>query len=306
MPVTNDGLTGVAAVLDLLQRRYDPDDPLYRHLPGKHDQADHGRRRGLRPSLAKAKTTAEIAAVVSGEASRLIGDHIAVDFSGADVEVARQFGEGILQGVERFPATPLREVGTYGPGGSDTHNARTANASKSESEGATAFALTGGERTAEGGQYEVPRAKLPNGTHTTGTAIYLNLRHATPAHWKNREGFHTLVASGRLSGGQPHVGISPKGVALHEFGHSIAHHGRPEQPEFEVGRANRTKAAAAGMDAKTHASRISRYAGTNDAELTAEMFADVMLNGKKAHALSKELFEVFELNVKGWEQEVMP
>ncbi len=271
--------------------------------PGHADQKSHGRRRGLRSDLAKAKTVEEVAAVVARDASAAIGDNVTVDLTGADVEVARQFGEGVLQGVEKYPATPLREVGTYGPGGSDTPNARLANQSPHEQK-AQAFALRGGESNGVGGRYQVQSANLPNGNHTRGTAIYLNTKYG-PASFAASARTRELEKSGVLTG-RGTVALSPREVALHEFGHSIGNHGRPGQPEYEVGQAAKTNAAAAGKTVKDYVSSVSWYASTDDAELAAEVFTDVMVNGKKASPVSKELFEVFETNVRGWEAEVTP
>jgi len=100
---------------------------------------------------------------------------------------------------------------------------------------------------------------------------------------------------------------SPRATALHEFGHSIGVHGRPGMPEYEVGQTARRLAANQGVDVKTLVGRgVSHYAGTDDAELSAEVFADVMINGTKATGLSKQLFAVFDSNAKGWEALVMP
>lgn len=278
------------------------DDVPTNHLPGKHDQSSHGRRRGLRPSLAKAKTVEEVAGVLASEASRLTGDTVTADFSGADLEVARQFAEGVLAGVQRYPATPLREIGTFGPGGSDTHNGRMATQSPREKH-AMAFALRGGEGNSAGGMYSVPDARMPGGTTTTGTAIYLN-NGTTAAMWTSVASVRQMERDGRLSG-RAQVTSTPREVALHEFGHSIGKHGRPYQPEYMVGLAAQRLANDAGQDRATFVKqRVSRYAASNDAELTAEVFADVMANGSKATQASKDLFRVMEANVRGWEAEV--
>lgn len=280
-------------------------DPANRHMPGKHDQSTHGRRGGVRASLNKAKTTDEIAGVISKEASAIVGDHVSVSMAGADPVVARQFGEGILQGLEKYPAAPLREVGTYGPGGSDTHNARISNNS-AHVKHATAFALRGGEGTEHGDRYTTPTAKLPNGFHTTGTAIYLNVGVASQKHFDDQAKSHELYTSGRLAGKAGNVARTPRGVALHEFGHAIGKHGRPGVPEDEVGAAARRNASRAGKDIGSFVRHgVSHYATTNDAELTAEIFADVMHNGRKASKESRDLFDVMDVHLKGWQNWVM-
>ncbi len=283
------------------------DDKAARHLPGKHDQSTHGRRGGVRASLNKAKTTDEIANVISKEASAIVGDHVAVDMTGADPVVARQFGEGILQGFEKYPAAPLREVGTYAPGGggTDIHNSRIS-ANSPHVRHATAFAVRGSESNGLGEHYTTPTAKLPNGTHTSGTAVYLNVGVATKAHFDSYARTHEMYASGALAGRAGNVARTPRGVALHEFGHAIAKHGRPGVPEDEVGALARWRAHQAGTDVGSFVRNgVSHYATTNDAELTAEIFADVMHNGKKASKQSKELFDEMNVHLKGWHDWVM-
>lgn len=261
----------------------------------------------MRASLNRAKTTDEIAAVVSSEASALVGDHVAVDFHGADPQVARQFGEGILQGAEKYPATPLRQVGTYGHGtaAAGDHNAQLL-MHDSHSYSATAVAIRGGETNGAGGTYQAPTAHLPHGNTTTGTAIYLNVRVATPAHFaaakQNHEAYLHLKAAGIIQGGPSNVSLSARDVALHEFGHSIGVHGRPSQPEYAVGQEAQRLATVRGVTkSRLVSDGVSIYAGTDNAELSAEVFADVMINGSKASPLSKELFAVFDTNAKGWE-----
>ena len=290
--IADDGAR--AAALDLLVK----------HLPGKHDQSSHGRGAGVRVSLKKAKTSDEIAAVVSSEASAIVGDKVTVSMAGADPAVARQFGEGILQGAARYPATPLRQVGTYGPGSSVTdHNERLL-AQDARSSTATAIAVRGGESNGAGGTYQAPTAHLPNGFHTTGTAIYLNAGVATPAHFQTRARIRELEIKGVLQG-RGAVTVTPRDLALHEFGHSVGKHGRPGLPEYKVGQAARRGAAGRGVDVKTYVQKgVSHYSATDDAELTAEVFADVMANGSRATPLSKELFAVFDTNARGWEAEV--
>ena len=267
------------------------------HLPGKHDQSSHGRGKGgIRRSLANAKTTDEIAGVLSSEAGALVGDTFDANFAGADPQVAREFAEGVLRGVERFPATPLREVGTYGPGGSGTPLAGVGDRTSRDS---VAITIRGGETDGAGGTTSTRTARLPNGRSTTSTAIYLN-NSTTAGDW-DRLRSRTRAFTGRAD----LVGTTPRAVALHEFGHSIGKHGRPAMPEYEVGQTARRMAEEAGQGAKQFVGeRVSRYASTNNAELAAEAFADVMENGGKARPLSRTLFAVIQTNYDGWAAEV--
>lgn len=83
------------------------------HLPGQHDQSTHGHGGGLRDSLASAKTTEELNAAIKAEVTRLTGrGDVSVDMSGLDLEVGKEYAEGVLRGVERFPNAKLRRIGS--------------------------------------------------------------------------------------------------------------------------------------------------------------------------------------------------
>ncbi len=77
------------------------------------DRDRHGRfsDSGVRASLAKAKTVAEIGSTLAAELRAVNGDReVKVDFGDADAGIARQYAEGILRGQERYPRTPLTRV----------------------------------------------------------------------------------------------------------------------------------------------------------------------------------------------------
>lgn len=86
---------------------------LQRHLPGKHNQKDHGHGKGgVRQSLADASTTAEVSAAASAEAKRITGRDIQFSMEGSDVQIAREHSDGVLDGLERYPDAGLDRVRT--------------------------------------------------------------------------------------------------------------------------------------------------------------------------------------------------
>lgn len=93
---------------------------------------------------------------------------------------------------------------------------------------------------------------------------------------------------------------TPMGVALHEFGHAAANsyglngwaNGRAgDYAEIEMGMRNTQVGEAAGK-------AISRRAAENNHELSAEAFADVMVNGAKASGMSRDIVAKFDDEVR--------
>jgi hypothetical protein len=88
------------------------------------------------------------------------------------------------------------------------------------------------------------------------------------------------------------VSSSPMGVALHEFGHAMMDRGAGGF----AGQVVAARAAAdKGISVSEHVRReISGYATSSGYELGAEAFADVMLNGRKASKLSRQIVSIEE------------
>jgi hypothetical protein len=255
------------------------------HLPGKHDQSTHGRGGGMRQSLKDAKSVEEVADVVAGEAGRITGHAVEVDFAGSNLQVAREHAEGVLRGVERFPHTALTLVTTYGPGAK-----RSELADRADAEARGAFAVTTHDNA--------PPMPLPGGFRTSGTGIAFNNARTTEPD-KYRADLARMQANGWSVIG------SPRGVALHEFGHVVQEHGRPSQPAHAVAQHVAAKASAAGMPPTDYAAKhISTYAAQNDSELSGEVVGDVMVNGVKASPVSKSAFQVLEEQHLGFVREV--
>lgn len=107
-------MADVAALLDELA--------LVLNHPGHPDQKSHGRHGGggVRDSLAGAGSIEELNAAATAEARRITGRDIPVDMTGADLQVAKEHLEGIMQGLDRFPEATLTGVYSYGPGAAKT------------------------------------------------------------------------------------------------------------------------------------------------------------------------------------------
>lgn len=82
---------------------------------------------GVRDSLAKATTTDAVGEVLASELHGIGGRAVSVNFTGADVQIAREYSEGILRGQERYPDAHLGRVALsehveFGEAGHDGNN----------------------------------------------------------------------------------------------------------------------------------------------------------------------------------------
>lgn len=143
----------------------------------------------VRKSLEDAPTVEAVSAAFSSEATTLQGHQVTANFAGLPATIAREYGEGLLRGIEQFPGTRLSKVGTYGPGGSETHD-----------HAPGALAVT------EHGKYRA-----------NDDAIYFNTRQ--PA----KEGDYRSELTYQSSGEDRYlVGQYPMHIAIHEYGHVVA------------------------------------------------------------------------------------
>lgn len=258
---------GPAVLVRLREQRFNP----HHGSDGKFASSDGS---GVRPALAGATTTSEVAAAFTAEAQRITGRDIGADFEGADVQIAKEHSEGILQGLERFPNASLVGVSTYGPG--TTLRPHDPRAGLQDN----AYAVTSRHFT----------TSKETGKFGPESIVYFNNRHSANAdHYRDQ-----LKDLGQNKYGVAH---DPRGVALHEFGHVVAFHdaGTPRQV------ADSTVAHAEKAGTTPHhymEQHISSYAASNPSELTAEAFADVMLNGSRASAASHDAFSIIEANYK--------
>lgn len=238
--------------------------------PGHADQKSHGRKGSgggdsVRDSLARAKDNAAIGAAASAEAKRITGRDIPFSFEGTpDPQLAREQAEGVLRGLERFPAAPLGAVRTYVD--DDAFSRQFPDA----------LAVTQGV------------GLVDNGKFTMQSTIYFNVggRYATPDGFRDakRESFE----AGHTVGG------TPMSTSLHEFGHVLTQGGGAVGHRAVYDRAVE-HAESRGASPRYHITQnVSAYASTATGEFAAEIFADVMVNGDAASDLSHDAFSVIE------------
>lgn len=255
-------LLGAMALADLHARRYDPQHPdalpAVRHLPGKHNQLDHGGGRRVRKLLAAARSLGEVEQAFKSEARRLTGRDIAADMKGSDLQIAREHSEGILRGLERFPKSLLGRVETFGPGGA------TERLDGNPDESVVA-------RT-RGGSFSRPE-----------DVISFNVRYAG-----DPDGYRAMLKTTHAGGWL--ATDSPVGVALHEYGHVVGGHG---SAYYRAGQAARAAAGSARASDYVR-EHISSYATASDGELAAESFAAVMTQGDSASELAHAAFVELE------------
>lgn len=220
---------------------------------------------GVRDSLANAKSIGELNDAIAGEAKNITGRDIAVDMTGSDLQIAREHGEAILQGFERYPKADVRQIITYGPGGARPD-------SFDDPSSRSAYAVAGIAPTKPGGVYYV---------HTIG----FNTKHAGDAKAYRESLTHGERGGWTVAGG-------PASTAHHEFGHVVT---RQTQSATAARQAAVDHARAGGERPSTAIRRsVSEYAATNPGELAAEAFADVMVHGSDASELSRTVASVID------------
>jgi hypothetical protein len=249
-------LADAERLLDVMARTYKRD------KDGKFGSGSGGGE--VREALTQARTTAELNEAIKSEARRITGHELRVDLKGADLDTAKEYGEGILQGLERFPDAPLAYVHTYGPGGA---------------------------RPDVGADFSGAYAITQHGYITDAIGFNASSPHASDAA-QLRAQLAGLESRGWLTSG------TPAGVALHEFGHVVAYHTGTEGPAYRIAHSSAKDAAGAplvsGGITRHIRGHVSDYASTNRMELAAEAFADVMTHGHAAKPLSKDIFGAIE------------
>lgn len=200
--------------------------------------------------------------MLAGEASAISGRTVHADLTGSDVDVAREYAEGTLRGFERFPDTRVQVITTYGPGSARPE----------------LF-------TEHGGDFAVASIAQANpGGFVYHHAIGFN------AKYSNMHGTEML---GRQEAAGFTVAGGHRSTAYHEYGHHVA---RVTRMDSAGGRSAltlaREHAADNGETVPAYIrGQISKYAAKNQAELTAEAFAEVMGLGPKASGVSHAIFD---------------
>lgn len=235
--------------------------PAFQVLDRTYHRDSNGRfgSGGVRDSLTAAATTADVSAVLASEATAITGRTIRADMTGSDVQIAREHAEGILQGFEQYPQTQLEQIITYGPG-SGRPEVVPANVDD-------AFAAAG----------DAP-------TDSTMT-VYLNTVAFNNEYAADPQRYRDTLAAGERAGEL--IPGSPRGVALHEFGHHLADQTRTTA----ISRSVAAREVVTVGDELTAAIRrqVSDYALTDTGELAAEAFAEVMVRGPGASKISQAI-----------------
>lgn len=234
----------------------------------------------VRPALAQARTLPDVHAAIAAEARRITGHDVHVDLVGSDLQLAREHGEGVLRGMEHAPATRVRAIVTYGPGG-----ARPAPLGLDDGEYANAL-LDGGE-------------SIGFATRWVGN----------PQAYRE-----SLARDAAPNGGAPRgtVASHPAMVGTHELGHIATQQAEHRyEKDLTGGHGERREVALLDVEweAIDHADQmatqvtgqpyrgqefteqqVSLYAGWNRGELTADAFTDVVWNGGRASQLSHDIY----------------
>ncbi len=227
----------------------------------------------VRKALADAKTKDELTAAAEAAAARVTGrpeGDIRFFARHSDLEVAKQHFEGVLQGLERFPHAPLSTVSDFDP----------------DNPGAMHYDADVAQTIAYSGMgYEKGSINF-NAQYSAHPDIYQKVLDQSA-----EDAFTTSSVR------TPHL-VAPtmQGVALHEFGHVLTQQqhplvgggsGPPKVPAKKI-------AAELNPGGKTTADfirdEISEYATTNQHELSAEAFADVVHNGSSASHVSRAIY----------------
>lgn len=256
----------------------------------KDGQFASGGGGGVRDSLANAGTVGEVASAAAAEAKRITGRDIPFDYQDIEPQLAREYSEGVLRGLERFPGAPLGAV-------------RAAEFPAERGEDQFTWAHTVPPAGTASGQYEIEFNR--NGEVAQRANEILNLKQAR----------------GQFAYGDV------QGLALHEFGHVMHEHydtsykaskladdyadkhvpaPTPEPGKRKFGVGPRQPGELTEEQIREHRdekrifllNEVSFYSQYNSHEFAAEAFTDVMSNGEHASPLSHQVMDLLEANVK--------
>lgn len=235
-----------------VERTFNPDEPRDPHT-GKWigvGSALESAADSIRKVLQDAKTTQQLEKAAKDEVRRITGRDCNVLLDGTSPATSREHVEGILRGLERFPHVKL------------TFISRTPNAD-AYAEALDAYGDGRDVRIFFSTKYTTPNARK---------SYLRSLRKDEDHHWTSNGGG------------------TPMGTALHEFGHAVAFSADDGMLLANAELLLRRKAKEQGGSPSAAAWQVSFYAATDQHELIAEAFADVMVNGDGASPMSREVF----------------
>lgn len=205
----------------------------------------------VRAALKSAKTTRELQKAWRAEYQRVSGHDVSIQIPlDASLLTMREYAEGVLRGLERFPDVRVREISWWIEEGG-------------------AFAQANGDTLQFNAIWASMRGR---------PALLRSLRNCVRGWDRGSNGWFTRAAG------------QPTSVAIHEFGHILdmglggrihsralsAAHRLAGQQEIEVD--------------TLIARDISIYATSDEFEFVAEAFADVIARGEAASSLSREIY----------------
>lgn len=215
----------------------------------------------IRPELVAASTHDELRDAWLAEWQRITGEQPLIMIPpDASLRTMRQYAEGLLRAAERFPSVRLREIGWW----SDPRGAY---------------------------------AELLPGTGGAGSRMRFN------SYWASEAQRPALLRSLRAdvkgwtgptkSGWSVRGATSPQATSYHEFAHAMEMSTLNGRTRAAVMRAVERRAKLEGITPDQLVKRdISAYAGSDTNELIAEAFTDVMVNGRGASAISREIYDL--------------
>lgn len=225
----------------------------------------------IRPELRRTASLGELQRAWRDEWKRITGDDISVMLPrDASLLTMQQYAEGLLQAAARFPSVRIRSVGFW-----------------NEERG--------------------PYAKMTMGNAPGQGEIRFN------AWWASTDHRQDLLRSLRgdvkgwtgptRSGWSVRGATTPQATSYHEFAHALDIDTLGGRVHPAALRAVERRAALEGVPADELVARdISAYAGSDINELVGEAFTDVMINGERASAISREIYEMltFEYRASGY------
>jgi hypothetical protein len=213
----------------------------------------------VRPAIAAPRSVKDLQVAFRAEVQRVTGRDVLIQLPD-DVSLAtmKQYAEGVLTGMERFPDTKIRQIAWW-------------------------YREHG--HYAEAGADEI----LFNRWWSTTAR--------RPALLKAVRGDVAGWETPGLRGWMPRGSGSPDAIGLHEFGHTV-HLGLGADAAKVSSRALTAVQRRAALDGVTPDELISRemgaYASSDEFELVAGAFTDAVINGQLASPLSREIYALLE------------